>query len=194
MKIPSGDLTGHLDLQEGCWCAMQLARGDVLYHFAGDDEEADARFQLLEATRLQCQGRPQPPPELYVEIYSRMYGLGINIVRDAVNEARVRNPDLVRRGGPPFGIPETGRPGREVILEVQIILNTLGFRPGPEDGIMGPITTEAVEGFQLIMGLPRTRELDATTVQLLRNSLFTLSERPMLPLKYDPDTRRIVGQ
>jgi hypothetical protein len=193
MKVPSGDLARPLDLQEGCWCAMQLARGDVLYHFASDDAGESAMRESLEATRLRCQGRPQPPAELDLEIRSRMYGLGINIVRDAVGEARVGNPELARRGAPPFGIPEAGGPGRDVVKEMQIILNTLGFRPGPEDGIMGPITTEALDGFQVIMGLPRSRELDATAVQLLRNSLFTLSESPVIPLKLDPGGRAPAG-
>jgi hypothetical protein len=190
MRIPSGDLTKPLDLPEGCWCAMALARADVLYRFAPDDEAASARFEILEATRLQCQGRPNPPMELALEVYSKMYGLGISIVREAVNQARADNPDLARRGGPPYGFPDTGRPGHAVVKEMQTLLNVLGFRPGPEDGRMGPITSEAIEGFQLIMGLPITGQFDATAVQLLRNCMFTLSDRPVTIGEYDPSEQR----
>jgi hypothetical protein len=187
LKAPSADLAKPLDLAEGCWCAVMLARSDVLYRFAADEASAVARFEILEGTKLLCQGRREQPIEFTAAIWIRMYGLGFNIVRDAVDEAKATNPELVRRGAPPPGIPDRGRPGRDAVKEAQVILNVLGFRAGPEDGSMGRLTTDAIGGFQQIMGIQVTSELDARTMSLLRNCLFGLSERQLSYRMYDPE-------
>jgi peptidoglycan hydrolase-like protein with peptidoglycan-binding domain len=51
-----------------------------------------------------------------------------------------------------------------LIREIQIILNVLGLRHGPDDGRMRPITSDALEGFQHIMWLPFTAVFNATHV------------------------------
>jgi hypothetical protein len=191
MRVPPEDLTKPLDLPEACWCIMETIRNDVLYSFSADDGKAAARYEIREGTRLLCYDRPAPSMELAAEIWTKLYGLGVKIVREAVNEAKAENPELARRGGPPLGIPERGKPGRAAVREAQGILNVLGFRPGPEDGSAGRRTIEALEAFQHVMGIQVTGELDGRTMHLLRNCVFSPSDRPVVYAEYDPKDGRI---
>jgi hypothetical protein len=183
MKVPLQDLSKPLEFPEGCWCLFELVRSDVLYRFSAD-KDTEAYFELLDATKLLCLGRPAPAKDFWAEANVRMYGLGMRIVREALDQARVKNPWLVRRGPPPYGFPERGRPGRSITREAQGILSALGFHPGPFDGGIGPLTRGSLEMFQHVMGLPVTGELDAGTMSLLRNSVFVLSERPAGSMPY----------
>ena len=68
---------------------------------------------------------------------------------------------LLRRGAG-YG---TGH-GSTAVRRLQLRLRTLGFRPGPIDGLFGPLTQGAVERFQRAHGLPgrrrgRPRDQDA---------------------------------
>ncbi len=49
------------------------------------------------------------------------------------------------------------------VLAVQTSLSSLGFNPGPVDGIFGPLTSAAVWSFQSSRGLPATGVVDAAT-------------------------------
>ena len=53
--------------------------------------------------------------------------------------------------------------------ELQHILGTLGFSPGPEDGIFGKNTESALRIFQQNMGLPNDGIVGAFTYQTIRN-------------------------
>ena len=53
------------------------------------------------------------------------------------------------------------------ILHVQVILDHLGFPPGPLDGREGAGLTSALKGFQLSRGLPVTGKADTRTLQAL---------------------------
>jgi hypothetical protein len=53
------------------------------------------------------------------------------------------------------------------ILRVQQALQQKGFDPGPIDGVLGPITREAVRAYQERYGIPATGELDNQTLYAL---------------------------
>ena len=53
--------------------------------------------------------------------------------------------------------------------ELQHILGTLGFSPGPEDGVFGKNTESALRIFQQNMGLPNDGIVGAFTYQTIRN-------------------------
>ena len=53
--------------------------------------------------------------------------------------------------------------------ELQHILGTLGFSPGPEDGVFGKNTENALRIFQQNMGLPNDGIVGAFTYQAIRN-------------------------
>jgi peptidoglycan hydrolase-like protein with peptidoglycan-binding domain len=53
------------------------------------------------------------------------------------------------------------------ILKVQQALQRKGFDPGPIDGVFGPMTREAVRGYQDRYGMPATGELNNQTLYAL---------------------------
>ncbi len=59
------------------------------------------------------------------------------------------------------GGKRTGDKESETVRGVQLNLATLGYKPGPADGILGPRTRRAVEAFQRDQGLPVTGEVSA---------------------------------
>jgi hypothetical protein len=63
---------------------------------------------------------------------------------------------------------EPARSDRAQLADVQRRLQALGFEPGPIDGLMGPMTANAVRQFQAAQGLPVTGQPDEATVAKLR--------------------------
>jgi len=56
------------------------------------------------------------------------------------------------------------------VKTVQILLAAKGYQPGQADGIMGPVTVEAVKSFQRAEGLLADGEVGGDTwSRLLRN-------------------------
>jgi lysozyme family protein len=55
----------------------------------------------------------------------------------------------------------------KIVLEAQTKLASLGYNPGPLDGIMGKRTRSAIGSFQARSGLPQTGELDEVTLTAL---------------------------
>ena len=55
----------------------------------------------------------------------------------------------------------------ERISRVQQALQRKGFDPGPIDGVLGPMTREAVRGYQDRYGMPATGEIDNQTLYAL---------------------------
>jgi hypothetical protein len=62
-----------------------------------------------------------------------------------------------------------GRPdGSPRVREVQRLLLSIGYRPGPVDGLYGPLTRASVQWFQLKHSLRPSGAVDAATLALLR--------------------------
>lgn len=57
-----------------------------------------------------------------------------------------------------------------MVQRAQRILTTLDYKPGPDDGIWGPNTSNAVKNFQHDKGLLDTGELSMETRKLLFNA------------------------
>ena len=55
----------------------------------------------------------------------------------------------------------------ERVSQVQQALQRKGFDPGPVDGVPGPMTREAVRGYQDRYGMPATGEIDNQTLYAL---------------------------
>jgi hypothetical protein len=69
---------------------------------------------------------------------------------------------------PPAPEPAAPPAGPMSTAELQLVLTTLGYKPGPIDGKPGPRTRDALKQFQKDAGLPVTGVLDAETTQRLR--------------------------
>ena len=67
------------------------------------------------------------------------------------------------------GGKRTGDKESETVRGVQLNLATLGYKPGPADGILGSRTRSAIEAFQRDLGLPATGEVsNELRIALLR--------------------------
>ena len=64
-------------------------------------------------------------------------------------------------------VPQESLAQSDLIRDVQDRLTTLGYDPGPLDGLMGPRTRAALRAFQGGSGLPETGEVDAQTLTAL---------------------------
>src|SRR5919198_648968 len=62
-----------------------------------------------------------------------------------------------------------GNPGgSQDVREVQRLLRRIGYRPGPVDGLYGPLTRSSVQWFQIKHGLRPTGTVGAVELSLLR--------------------------
>ena len=57
---------------------------------------------------------------------------------------------------------------RDQIREVQSKLNSLGYSVGPEDGLLGSKTVDALNAFQRNQGIPETGVADQQTLDALK--------------------------
>ncbi len=57
--------------------------------------------------------------------------------------------------------------GANPTLFAQFVLKVVGYEPGPIDGLMGPRTRTAIEGFQRQFGLPVTGEVDEGLIDVM---------------------------
>ncbi|GIX43655.1 MAG: hypothetical protein KatS3mg130_0063 [Candidatus Sumerlaea sp.] len=71
----------------------------------------------------------------------------------------------------PTPTPKPEIPYRQEVEQAQKLLAELGFKVGPVDGKLGQRTELALEQFQKQMGLRRTGQVDATTLQKLEEAV-----------------------
>jgi len=62
-------------------------------------------------------------------------------------------------------------------LRVQIALDALGFNPGPIDGLLGPLTTQAIRRYQQSAGMPATGDLTEDQIDALEMLSFDKGSR-----------------
>jgi MYXO-CTERM domain-containing protein len=58
--------------------------------------------------------------------------------------------------------------GSSRVIEVQRLLHHVGYRPGPVDGLFGPLTRASVQWFQIKHGIRPSGVVDGVTLALLR--------------------------
>src|SRR5688572_22345591 len=68
--------------------------------------------------------------------------------------------------GPIYAGP-SGRPHDQVVADVQAVLQEQGFYKGEIDGLVGPLTREALAAYQAAAGLPATASIDEPTLESL---------------------------
>lgn len=59
----------------------------------------------------------------------------------------------------------------DILVEAQAALTTLGYQPGPIDGLLGEKTESALQAFRKDQGIERTGPLDIETLRALRIQL-----------------------
>ena len=82
--------------------------------------------------------------------------------------ARVSYPAGWSAGAVGYGSGYRWPGGSRRVREVQRRLTRLGYRPGPIDGLYGPLTRSSVEWFQIKHGLRPTGVVSAGTLAVLR--------------------------
>jgi hypothetical protein len=67
----------------------------------------------------------------------------------------------------PIYVGPRARPFDQVVADVQAVLQEQGYYRGEVDGLVGPLTQEALAGYQAAQGLPPTAAIDQPTLQSL---------------------------
>jgi len=67
----------------------------------------------------------------------------------------------------PIYVGQRAEPPDRVISEVQAVLKDMGYYKGEVDGLLGPLTREALVGYQTDQGLTRTAVMDEPTLESL---------------------------
>jgi hypothetical protein len=182
LKVPSTTSGIKLEAEELGWCQMVSIRTDVLYWYQPPEGIAETKKKhgyLWEMHDRRCANKlplTQRDSKRFLEKFRRH---GLSFAAEALADARVDNPGLVRFG-PPYPLDAYGGTlSREAVKEAQMALGFLGFRPGWHDGVAGRLTVEAVMRFQVAVGIPASGAIDEMTMALLRNSSFGESNKPV---------------
>ena len=88
-----------------------------------------------------------------------------------------------------FGAGYAQPGGSRRVMEVQRLLRAIGYRPGPVDGMFGPLTRASVQWFQIKHGLRPTGAVDPVALALLRTRArgeMPLTVHPAPPLMSAP--------
>ena len=67
----------------------------------------------------------------------------------------------------PIYVGDNARPFDQVVADVQAVLQEQGFYKGEVDGLVGPLTREALAAYQSAQGLPPTAAIDQPTLDSL---------------------------
>ncbi len=67
----------------------------------------------------------------------------------------------------PIYVGQRAEPPDKVIADVQAVLQQMGYYKGEVDGLLGPLTREALAGYQADQGLTQTAAIDAPTLDSL---------------------------
>lgn len=89
-------------------------------------------------------------------------------------------PDVVDPATTPTE-PSTEDLARQIVREVQSLLNERGYDAGTADGLIGPRTREAIRHFQSDAGLPQTGEASTDVLEALRGYTGVASIREPEP-------------
>lgn len=116
---------------------------------------ASDRSEVVAAASEQATDEPLAAEDDAVEADER--------ASDEGDDGRVTSSPKAKRTLAAVGTDDRGTK----VEKVQRRLAKLGFAPGPVDGAYGPRTEAAVDAFQMIAGLERTGQADATTVAAL---------------------------
>jgi hypothetical protein len=171
-RIPTEGSSGVFSEDELCWCLKELTWMLVVTWFQHRDGLSPEVSSRVQTSNSLCAGRTYPSIHVQHRVMYKLRSFGIGIVREALVIAKANNPELVWIG-PPYPLDGSGgQINRSVVFEAQHILNYIGFQAGLPDGSYGPRTKQAIMMFQSAVGLPVNGEIDATTVALLRNSLY----------------------
>jgi hypothetical protein len=175
---PSGVPGDPLSLRGFRWCRRQWVRWDILTRFAQAGDGAGPAGDAYARYAKWCPEAGDSEEIVLKDALGPSLALGIGTVREAVGEARARNPLLVMR--PEF--ESRLSPGGDAFLseaEAREILDYLGILPAADAGSASLTIRDALLSFQRAAGIPGTGETDTLTAGLMRNSLFLRSVEPI---------------
>ena len=103
------------------------------------------------------------------DAYLKRYPNGVFADVARIRRDELSGPQVASR--PPVAEPIPVGPSRDLIREVQGLLNDLGYGVGAADGIAGSRTEGAVRAFQSAGGLRANGEIDETLAAALRRAV-----------------------
>jgi hypothetical protein len=136
-------------------CASALALSSALAVFASPA----AAVPTNNSGQTAAAPKPIPAASWHGRPIQRPDRAGIALI--AVNRGAASKPLAFGTGyGRPNGSPQ--------VREIQRLLLRVGYRPGPVDGMFGPLTRASVQWFQIKHSLRPSGAVDAATLALLR--------------------------
>ena len=157
------DVTSQIDLASG----SGLQRGDVLLNiinhtamYCGNGQEVEASINE-NGTVTGGQPGDQTGREFLMRPY-RNYPWDCVLRYGGGSGAAAARPGPVYEYSVKLGLLKEGMEDAQV-KTVQILLAAKGYQPGQADGIMGPVTVEAVKSFQRAEGLLADGEVGGDT-------------------------------
>lgn len=140
------------NVQAYAWFNLAAARGDERVQQLAKRRKASVREEMTSTQIIEAQ-----------------------LVSGAIADRIDRAADIDRpQPPPPIG------PSQDTVRQSQIYLATLGYSPGPADGLLGKHTRTAVQRFQRHAGLAPTGQVTEELLQLLQAAV-TESQADELP-------------
>src|ERR1700761_2846611 len=99
-------------------------------------------------------------------IWLLVVSVGLSGAATTAVPAKPAAPPVAAAKPKPAPAPADQKPDLK-LMQVQVILDHLGFSPGVVDGKAGRTLKLALSGFQAAKGLPVTGDLDPATMQVL---------------------------
>jgi len=141
---------------------------------AETDEPRDLQTGLIDPVIYRFPSTDGPEgryPSAVVTVSAPEESLGsISVASLRLSRTDADEPEItpaVPKSISPIRILVTRRTGRELIADVQTMLNQLGFESGDVDGYMGSVTGAAIQKFQEAEGLTPTGAMSADLVTAL---------------------------
>jgi peptidoglycan hydrolase-like protein with peptidoglycan-binding domain len=119
--------------------------------------------QRIESATLFMPRKPLPKGPLLTDVELRASAIDVSKKAEVAMNMRPENPALshpadapvveAENDSPPLRILITRRGDRETLVDVQHLLQGMGFETGGTDGYLGPMTRSAIEGFKRWKGV-----------------------------------------
>jgi Uncharacterized protein conserved in bacteria len=126
--------------------------------------DAPVAPERIESANLFMPRKPLPKGPLLTDVELRAQAIDVSKKAEVAMNMRPENPALshpadkpeleAETDGPPLRILITRRGDREMLIDVQHLLQEMGFDTGGSDGYLGPLTRSAIDGFKRWKGVP----------------------------------------
>jgi len=156
------------------WVAGVAVLAGLAYALSGGSDEVRAPADRAEVAALQpaAQSPPAPPPTA-APAAATVAGTSAAPAVVAATRLPAPSPASADTARPAAAAPAAVQPAltaRQRVAEAQRLLSRLGYYRSSVDGVSGPLTQRAIDGFRRDAGLPRRQGIDDLLLRRLREA------------------------